>query len=369
MQRALTLAAKGAASTHPNPRVGCVIVRDGEVVGEGWHQRAGQAHAEIVALQAAGDRARGADVYVTLEPCNHHGRTPPCVAALIGAGVKRVFAAMADPNPLVAGRGLEALRAAGIEVEAGLCEGPAREINRGFVSRMTRGRPWLTLKLAASLDGRTAMASGESRWITGEAARADVHRQRAKAGAVLTSSTTVLADNPQLTVRLPGHWRQPDRIVIDSRGRVPRDAAVWSAGARRIALLGGGASADLCNDLSGQGVETPAVETRRDGSLVLDSVLKTLGVAEINEVLVECGARLAGALLKAQHVDELLLYLSPCLLGDQARPLAQLPGLETLAQAPRFNLLTTHQLGDDLRLQLRPRSALDDSGTPSVIRE
>ncbi len=355
MQRALALAANGCASTHPNPRVGCVIVRKGVVVGEGWHQVAGGPHAEVVALQAAGTRARDADVYVSLEPCSHHGRTPPCVAALIGAGVKRVYAAMSDPNPQVAGNGILALRNAGIGVEVGLCEEQARELNRGFISRMTRGRPWLTLKLAASLDGRTAMASGESQWITGAAARADVHRLRAEAGAVLTSSATVLADDPRLTVRLQGDWRQPDRIVLDGSGRVPATAAVWANGARRLALMGAAAPANLRTALAARGVEMPALETRADGTIELSSALQVLGAAEVNQLLVECGPQLAGALLTEKWVDELLLYLAPCLLGENARPLAQLPGLDSLEQAPRFEVVSVQSVGEDLRLQLRPK--------------
>lgn len=355
MQRALALAAKGRASTHPNPRVGCVVVREGDVVGEGWHAVAGGPHAEVLALQAAGEAARGADVYVSLEPCSHHGRTPPCVEALIAAGVKRVYAAMSDPNPRVAGNGFSALREAGIVVEVGLCEAQARELNRGFISRMTRRRPWLTLKLAASLDGRTAMASGESQWITGEAARADVHRLRAEAGAVLTSSATVLADDPQLTVRLPGDWRQPDRIVLDGHGRVPENAAVWAGGARRLALMSAAAPASLRKSLAARGVEMPMLDTRADGAIVLSSALHVLGAAEINQLLVECGPHLAGALLTEKLVDEILLYIAPCLLGENARPLAQLPGLESLAQAPRFEWVSMQPVGDDLRLQLRPK--------------
>ncbi len=355
MQRALALAAKGRASTHPNPRVGCVIVRKGVVVAEGWHATAGGPHAEVVALQAAGDRARGADVYVTLEPCSHYGRTPPCVEALIGAGIKRIYAAMADPNPQVAGSGIRQLRKAGIMVEVGLCEDEALVLNRGFVSRMTRGRPWLTLKLAASLDGRTAMASGESQWITGEAAREEVHRLRAEAGAVLTSSATVLADDPQLTVRLPGEWRQPDRIVLDGRGRVPETAAVWSDDARRLALMSSAAPASLRTALAARGVEMPTLDTRADGAIVLSSALQVLGDAEINHLLVECGPHLAGALLTEKLVDEMLLYIAPCLLGENARPLAQLPGLESLTQVPRFEWVSALPVGEDLRLLLRPK--------------
>ena len=353
MQRALQLAQFGAASTHPNPRVGCVIVRDSIVVGEGWHRRAGEPHAEVHALKAAGERARGADVYVTLEPCAHHGRTPPCADALVAAAPARVVVAMTDPNPLVCGRGIERLRAAGIAVEVGLCGDEARALNRGFVSRFERGRPWVTLKLAASLDGRTAMRNGESRWITGAAARADVHRLRAQAGAVMVGADTVLADDPALTVR---DWqpadglslRQPDRIVLDGRARVPVGAQVWSDGAvRRFHICGASTAA-------AEDVEQVVMQTGADGKLPLQAVMHALAQHQVNEVLVEAGSQLAGALLQAQVVDELVLYVAPMLLGDAARPLAVLPGLERLADAPRFELIEVQQVGDDLRLTLRP---------------
>lgn len=355
MQRALQLAGNGRATTHPNPRVGCVIVRGEKIVGEGWHAVAGGPHAEIVALEAAGAGARGADVYVTLEPCNHHGRTPPCVDALIAAGVRRVHAAIEDPNPQVAGRGIQRLRKAGIYVEVGDCEDDARDLNRGFISRMTRGRPLVTLKLAASLDGRTAMASGESRWITGDAARAEVHRLRAEAGSVLTSSATVLADDPALTVRLKGEWRQPDRIVLDSGGRVPETAKVWAPGARRLALMGADAPAALRAALAARGVELPVLETQADGAIGLRSALQVLGDAEVNQLLVECGPVLAGALLREGLVDDLLVYLAPCLLGDNARPLARLPGLASLKDAPRYRFVSATPVGEDMRLLLRPQ--------------
>lgn len=390
MARALGLAARGRASTHPNPRVGCLIVRDGVIVGEGAHLKAGEPHAEVHALRMAGDKARGADVFVTLEPCNHHGRTPPCTEALIAAGVARVWAAMVDPNPQVAGQGLARLQAAGIVTHTGLLQDEACALNRGFVRRMTRQRPFVTLKLAASLDGRTAMASGESRWITGAAARADVHRLRAEAGAVLTSSATVLADDPALTVRdwspqmselgrdIPGAassrlpppatpspaspggdsraiqgavagLRQPDRIVLDREARVPASAAVWAEGARRFWL-----TASLPAAIPA-GVEHRVVPGR-SGGLDLPAVLQVLAAEQVNEVLVECGPVLAGALLQAQCVDELVLYLAPRLLGHAARPLVTLPGLETVAQAPQLRITETRSVGDDLCLTLVPSS-------------
>jgi diaminohydroxyphosphoribosylaminopyrimidine deaminase / 5-amino-6-(5-phosphoribosylamino)uracil reductase len=352
MARALALAAKGRASTHPNPRVGCVIVRGGVIIGEGAHLQAGEPHAEVHALRMAGEDARGADVFVTLEPCNHHGRTPPCTEALIAAGVARVWAAMVDPNPLVAGQGLARLQAAGIATHTGLLRDAALALNRGFVRRMTQQRPFVTLKLAAGLDGRTAMASGESRWITGAAARADVHRLRAEAGAVLTSSATALADDPALTVR---DWfpdagsllRQPDRIVLDSAGRVPAQAAVWAEGARRFWFT------------ARQPARVPdgvqnLVMPRQPHGLDLPAVLRALAAEHINELLVECGPNLAGALLQAGLVDELALYLAPRLLGHEARPLVTLPGLGTLAAAPHLHISDSRMVGDDLRLTAIP---------------
>jgi diaminohydroxyphosphoribosylaminopyrimidine deaminase / 5-amino-6-(5-phosphoribosylamino)uracil reductase len=343
MARALRLAEQGKATTHPNPRVGCVVARDGLIVGEGVHLRAGEPHAEVHALRAAGGLAEGADVYVTLEPCAHHGRTPPCVDALIAAKVGRVWAAMQDPNPLVAGKGLARLREAGIETHVGLMGEQAAQLNRGFVSRMTRGRPWVTLKLAASLDGRTAMASGESQWITGPAARADVHRLRAEAGAVMTSSATVLEDDPQLTVRLDGDWRQPDRIVLDTRHRVPDGARVWAPGARRFLLTTAPCQAP-------EGVEVLTVPPDHAGRVSLDAALRALGGREVNEVLVECGPYLAGAFLQSGLVDEIVVYLAPSLLGHDAQPLAHLPGLARLDQRLRLAVSDLRLVGDDIRV-------------------
>lgn len=354
MRQALALAARGRATTHPNPHVGCVLVQGGRVVGAGWHEKAGEAHAEVRALAAAGAEARGATAYVTLEPCSHFGRTPPCVDALIAAGVARVVAAMRDPDPRVAGRGLERLRAAGIPVEIGACEAQARELNRGFVMRHTRGRPWVTLKLAASLDGRTALANGLSRWITGTEARADVHRRRAEAGAVLTSSATVLADDPRLSVRLPGDWRQPDRVVLDRVGRVPVEAAVWAPGARRIAVLGEGMAAEREPALRARGVEVLHAPLQADGCFALADVLVALAAADLNSVFVECGPHLAGAFMQAGLVDELLVYLAPCLLGAGARALAVLPALKSLMDAPRWRFHDATRIGEDLRVALRP---------------
>lgn len=351
MAHALQIAERGRFTTFPNPRVGCVVARDGQTVGEGWHARAGEAHAEVLALRAAGERARGADLFVTLEPCSHHGRTPPCVDALVAAGIRKVWAATPDPNPRVAGRGIERLQSAGIEVAVGLLEGPARALNRGFVSRMERGRPFVTLKLAASLDARTAMASGESKWITGQAARSDAQRLRAEAGAVLTGSGTVLADDPQMSVRsLPGATRQPDRIVLDTKGRVGAQARIWSRdGARCFRLSGASvAQAEIA------GVEQIGVALTADGRIDLGAALRALALHEVNHVLVECGSHLAGALLKDRLIDELICYLAPSLLGDAARGLARVAGLEKLDQRLRLEFVDVRMVGADLRITAVP---------------
>lgn len=351
MAQALQLAERGRYTTFPNPRVGCVVVRDDVVVGEGWHERAGEPHAEIRALREAGSQAHGADLYVTLEPCSHHGRTPPCADALVAAGVRKVWAAMRDPNPRVAGQGIERLRAGGIEVDVGLLEGPARELNRGFVSRMERGRPFVTLKLAASLDARTAMANGESQWITGPAARADVHRLRADAGAVLSGAGTVLADDPRMTVRaFPGVTRVPDRIVLDSKARVGDAAKVWSSdGARRFRVTGASAPGGEVD-----GVERIATALTAAGRIELDAALRALALREVNHVLVECGSGLAGALLKEGLVDELICYVAPMLLGDAARGLARIPGLDRLDQHVQLKFVDVRQVGPDLRITAVP---------------
>ncbi len=351
--RALRLAERGRYTTDPNPRVGCVLVRDGEVVGEGWHRRAGGPHAEIEALRAAGDDARAADCYVTLEPCCHHGRTPPCTEALIEAGVRRVVAAMADPNPQVAGNGLAQLRAAGIETVCGMLEKEAEALNRGFVSRHRRGRPWVTAKLAASLDGRTALASGESKWITSAAARADVHRLRAASSAILTGIGTVLADDPRLDARVEAEVVQPLRVVVDSRLRMPADA-------RMLGLPGGTLIAACRPDpqrqarLEAAGAEVwPAPE--KAGRVDLEALLAELARREVNEVLVEAGPRLNGALAEAALVDEWVVYLAPCLLGDEGRGLFHLPGIRVMADRIDLRFDEVRQVGPDLRLTLQPR--------------
>lgn len=357
MTRALALAEQGLWSTDPNPRVGCVLARDGRVVAEGWHERAGGPHAEAAALAAAGEAARGATAYVTLEPCSHHGRTPPCAEALIAAGVQRVVYALRDPNPRVDGQGAARLAAAGVEVAGGLMAAEARAQNPGFLSRHERGRPWVRLKLAASLDGRTALSGGESRRITGEAARADVQALRARASAILTGSGTLLADDPRLDVRLPQAWRQPLRVVLDTRLRTPPGAraiappgrlAVFTAStdaARRAALEAAGATVEC----------VPA----GPGGLALGAVLARLAALEVNELHVECGATLAGAFLSGGLVDELMLYVAPLLLGDSARPLARLPGPASLAEARGFDVMDCRTIGTDLRVALRAARPAD----------
>ena len=351
MARALRLAERGLYTTTANPRVGCVIVRDGQVVGEGWHQRAGEPHAEVHALRQAGDAARGATVYVTLEPCSHHGRTPPCAHALIDAGVGRVVAAMRDPYPQVAGRGIELLTLAGIDAELGLLEAEARELNIGFVSRMTRGRPWVRLKTAASLDGKTALLDGESKWITGEAARADVHRLRARACAVLTGVGTVLKDDPQMNVRGIDTPRQPLRVVVDSRLATPSTARILAGGALIVGALDDAHRRAMLEAAGAEVILLPGA----DGRVDLDALIQTLAGRGVNELHVEAGATLNGALLAGGWVDEWLAYIAPVVLGHQARGLFDLPALTDMAGRHDFELRDLRQLGGDLRLTLRPR--------------
>ena len=362
MQRALGLAERGLASTDPNPRVGCVITQGERIVGEGWHERAGEAHAEVKALEAAGAQAAGATVYVTLEPCSHHGRTPPCVEALLRARVARVVYAATDPNPEVNGRGAAALREGGVEVEGGLLEREALELNCGFVKRMREGRPWVRVKLAMSLDGRTALGTGESRWITGEAAREDVQQWRARSSAILTGIGTVLADDPRLDVRPaeaaePGA-RQPLRVVLDRHLRTPPGARLLSAGGEVLVLTAQSSLKDVQSGMrltaKGVRIETVPEENER---LSLGAVLDRLGELEVNELQVEAGPTLAGELVRQSLVDELLLYVAPKLLGDEARPLVKLPEPLQMSEALGFALIETHQLADDLRLRLRPRVA------------
>jgi len=348
MARALQLAERGLYTTTPNPRVGCVIVRGGEVVGEGWHERAGGPHAEVVALQAAGDRARNATAYVTLEPCHHQGRTPPCDEALIAAGVARVVAAMLDPDPRTAGQGLARLAQAGVNVETGVMENDARALNRGFASRVTRGRPWTRLKIAASLDGKTALLNGKSQWITGEAARNDGHHWRARACAVLTGIGTVRDDDPQLTVRAVTTPRQPLRVVIDSRLELPLTARVLGGGGVLIACaVMDEAKAAKLKDHGAEIVVLPNAA----GKVELRALMQELGRRGINELLVEAGHKLNGSLISENCVDELLLYLAPSLLGERAYGMADLPELTDLADRRELTIDDVRMVGGDIRVR------------------
>ena len=352
MALALGWAAKGLFTTSPNPRVGCVIVRDGAVIGAGFTQPAGQAHAEIQALRdaaARGNDVRGATVYVTLEPCNHHGRTPPCSHALVRAGVGRVVAAMVDPNPLVAGQGMQTLAAAGIAVSSGLMEEQAREMNVGFFSRMQRGRPWVRMKTAASLDGMTALHNGQSQWITGEQARADGHAWRARACAILTGIGTVKADDPRLTVRGIDTPRQPRRVIVDSRLEIALDAKVLAGAPSWIAA----AVADPAKQaaLSAAGHEVILLPNDA-GKVDLAALMDELGRREINELHVEAGSKLNGSLIRAACVDELLMYFAPSLLGD-AQGMFALPALSELGQRQRLRFHEVTPIGEDLRILAR----------------
>ncbi|MEJ7746458.1 MAG: bifunctional diaminohydroxyphosphoribosylaminopyrimidine deaminase/5-amino-6-(5-phosphoribosylamino)uracil reductase RibD [Luteimonas sp.] len=357
MSRALQLAERGLYTTKPNPMVGCVIAHGDDVVGEGFHQRQGEAHAEVIALQAAGERAKGATAYVTLEPCAHTGRTGPCADALIAAGVTRVVGAMRDPFPQVDGNGFAKLQAANIAVERGLMEAQARKLNRGFLSRIERGRPWLRVKLATSLDGRSALASGESKWISGEASRNDVHRWRARSGAILTGSGTVLSDDPQLTVRFdngPEAGRPfvaPLRVVLDPGLATVARGRVREGDAPTLYLYAPDAKPP--HGFTAQHAAVPVSAGRFD----LDAVLKLLAERGINEVQVEAGATLAGAFLAAGLVDELLLYVAPVLLGDRAKPLFDGLQIDAMTQRMRLDIVETRRIGNDVRVLLQPASA------------
>jgi len=350
MARALELAARGLYTTTPNPRVGCVIVNGARVVGEGWHEKAGAAHAEPIALQAAGAKAAGATVYVTLEPCAHFGRTPPCVDALLAAKPARVVAAMADPNPQTAGEGFARLRAAGIAVDVGLMAAEAHALNIGFVSRMTRGTPWVRMKVAASLDGRTALAGGQSQWITGADARRDGHAWRARACAVLTGVGTVKADNPQLTVRDVATTRQPLRVVVDSRLQTPLDARVLGPG---TIIAAAGVDAPRSVALRAHGAEV-VVLPNHEGKVELPALLQELARRGCNEVHVEAGHKLNGSLLEEGLVDELLIYLAPCILGDTAQGMFHLPPLANLQERRNLRITDITRVGDDVRILARP---------------
>ncbi|CAB0149652.1 Riboflavin biosynthesis protein RibD [Pseudidiomarina piscicola] len=351
MQRALELAQRGAFSVAPNPLVGCVIVRDGEIVGEGWHERPGEPHAEVYALRQAGALAAAATAYVTLEPCSHHGRTPPCAEALIAAGVKRVVLAMQDPNPLVAGQGVALLEAAGIEVTAGVGQAAAEQLNRGFISRMTRQRPWLRLKMAMSLDGRTALANGKSQWITGSEARQDVHAYRAQAGAILTSARTVMMDQARLTARHAKAERQPLRVVLDRQQKLSPEHDFFAITSPVLRVIDNTAADAKSWPAHVSTLVLPATDKR----LPLRTLFNKLAEMEINEVWTECGAELAGALMAAELVDEWVFYMAPKLLGSSSRALLELPPYQDIAQCPELRYESITQLGDDLKICARPQ--------------
>ena len=356
MTRALALARRGLYSTDPNPRVGCVIAHGERIVGEGWHRYAGEPHAEIHALAAAGGDAAGATAYVTLEPCRHTGRTGPCTRALIEARVGKVVAAMSDPDPRVAGLGLAELAAAGIEVETGLLATEARALNRGFASRFERGRPWVRCKLAATLDGRTATAGGESQWISGEVARADVHRLRAQASAVLTGIGTLLADDPRLDARVENVdcLAPPMRVIVDSKLRTPPTARVFSTPGRiLVATSREGPAARALRDAGAEVVSLPDT----GGRVALDSLMTALAGAGVNEVHTECGPTLAGALIESGLVDEVVVYLAPVLLGDAARGMFTLPAIALMRDRIGLEIAGVTRVGADIRVDALPNAA------------
>jgi len=351
MAKALQLARKGLATTHPNPRVGCVIARDGQVVGTGWHEKAGEPHAEVFALRGAGEKAAGSTVYVTLEPCSHAGRTPPCVDALVKAKVARVVLAAKDPNPSVNGNGIRLLQQAGIEVLSGLMEKQAEELNAGFMKRMREGRPWVRVKLAQSMDGHVALANGSSQWISGDESRADVQRWRARSDGILTGIGTVLADDPSLNVRDWEVERQPARIVIDSHWRTPREARLLGLPGRvLIAGLQDRPVPDALQDTGAGFLRVPAFEGRVD----MRVVLRELGLREFNEIQVEAGATLCGTLLQRGLADELLIYQAPAILGGTAMSPFAWPRLDNMDDRVHLEWVDSRRIGRDLRLRLRP---------------
>ena len=361
MRRALELAERGMYTTAPNPRVGAVVVKDGKTLGEGSHLVAGEGHAEVNAIRDARTKAgtgalRGATLYVTLEPCNHHGRTPPCVDLLLEEGVVRVMAAMEDPNPRVAGQGFARLRGAGVDVRVGLLAAEARELNIGFVSRMTRALPWVRLKVAASLDGKTALANGASQWITGPEARRDGHAYRARASAILTGIGTVLEDNPQLNVRDVITPRQPLKVIVDSRLQTPTDARILTEG--RVVIVCAvdhpAARQGLADAAAARGCALEfIVLPNPSGKVALDALLRELGRREINEIHVEAGFRLNGSMLREGCVDEMLIYFAASIIGDSGQGMFNLPELEKLEDRRKLKLHSVSQLGDDLRLIAR----------------
>ena len=353
MARALQLAANGLYTTDPNPRVACIIVKNDEIVGEGWHQRAGEGHAEVNAIDKAGKRAAGADCYVTLEPCSHFGRTPPCADLLISAGIKRVFIAMKDPNPLVSGNGIKRLNDAGIEVMVGILEQQAEALNPGFCKRMRTGMPYVRAKIAMSLDGGTAMTSGESKWITGPAARQDVQQLRARSSAILSGMGTVLADDPAFTVRPEGGWypenqavRQPLRVIVSSHSAIPETAQILDDSANVLLIT---TDSNICKQ-SADVITTP----EKQGQVDLSVMMSELAKREINEVMVEAGSILNGALLEAGLIDEIIIYMAPKLMGDSAKGVFHLPKLQTMAQNIDLTITDIRAVGSDWRITATP---------------
>ncbi|MEN6584648.1 MAG: bifunctional diaminohydroxyphosphoribosylaminopyrimidine deaminase/5-amino-6-(5-phosphoribosylamino)uracil reductase RibD [Sulfuricella sp.] len=347
MAQAMQLAQRGLYSTTPNPRVGCVLVRDGKVVGEGWHEKAGEPHAEVHALNQAGEAARGATAYVTLEPCSHYGRTPPCAGALIKAGVGRVIVAMRDPNPMVAGQGIAMLELAGIPTACGVLEKEARELNVGFISRMERGRPWLRLKVAATLDGKTALNNGVSQWITGPDARRDAHRWRARSCAMLTGIGTVLTDDPSFTVRDVETARQPLKVVVDANLSMPLDAKILQGA--KLLIATGCDEEERIRQLQDAGAEVLVLPAEH-GQIDLARLLQELGRRGLNEITVEAGKVLNGSLLSAGVVDELVLYLAPMLFGDKARGMFGVPEIEEMGQRQELEIKDLRMVGRDMRI-------------------
>jgi diaminohydroxyphosphoribosylaminopyrimidine deaminase / 5-amino-6-(5-phosphoribosylamino)uracil reductase len=354
MSRALQLARRGIYTTPPNPNVGCILARDNTIIAEGWHHHAGGPHAEIEALNQAGEKAKDADCYVTLEPCAHSGRTPPCTEALITAGIRRVVIAAADPNPLVAGRGIQQLETAGIRAETGLLQAQAQAINPGFEMRMRKGRPYVRCKLAMSVDGRTAMANGESKWISSEASRRDGQRLRARSSAIMTGVNTVLADDPSLTVRgVDTHGRQPVRVIIDRELRTPATARMLDLEGETIIFAISGDN-DQKNKLEAAGAQVVTLHDSGDQDF-LNSVLHYLAEErEVNEVLLESGATLAGKMLEAGVLDEIIIYMAPVLLGQKARPLFNLDGITTMSDRLVLDYTDMRMLGPDVRITLKP---------------
>lgn len=354
MARALQLAEHGLFTTDPNPRVGCVIVKDGQIIGEGWHQRAGESHAEVNALHSAGDNALGADCYVTLEPCSHYGHTPPCADGLIQAKVSRVFVAMTDPNPIVSGAGIQKLRQAGIEVTVGILTEQAEALNVGFCKRMRTGLPYVRSKLAMSVDGRTAMASGESQWITGPDARLDVQKMRARSSAVVTGVETVLSDDPSLTVRIDEqkNWyhpeqkvRQPLRVVVDSHLRTPESAKLFKTDGKVLLAAAAEKKEHFAEHVTLLG---------QNQQVDLHGLMTELGKHQMSEVMVEAGAVLNGALLEAKLIDEIVIYMAPKLMGDQARGLFHLPAIQAMAQNIDLEISDIRAVGKDWRITAKP---------------